>query len=55
MKTANYVFSVTSLVLGLVFALFILTQSVHWNIGIGIGIVLMINGFVRLWYARDDE
>jgi hypothetical protein len=54
MRTANYVFSVISIILGLALILFMLTQSVEWNIGVGIGVVLILNGAVRLWFAQDD-
>ena len=54
MRTANYVFSVTSIVLGLVLILFVLSQTTHWNIGTAIGLVLILNGVVRLWFAQDD-
>jgi uncharacterized membrane protein len=54
MRTANYVFSVTSIVLGIALILFMLTQTTEWNIGTAIGIVLIINGVVRLWFARGD-
>jgi uncharacterized membrane protein HdeD (DUF308 family) len=54
MRTANYVFSVTSIVLGIALILFMLTQTTEWNIGTAIGIVLIINGVVRLWVARGD-
>jgi heme/copper-type cytochrome/quinol oxidase subunit 4 len=56
MRTANYVFSVTSIILGLVLILFMFTQSgLGWNIGMAIGVVLIINGVVRLWFAQDDK
>jgi uncharacterized membrane protein len=55
MRTANYVFSVMSIVLGIALMLFTLSQTVHWNIGIGIGLVLVLNGLVRLWFAQDDD
>lgn len=54
MRTANYVFSVTSIVFGVALILFMLTQGDAWNIGVGIGLVLIINGAVRLWFAQDD-
>jgi hypothetical protein len=54
MRTANYVFSVTSILLGVALVLFMLTQATAWNIGIGIGLLLVLNGVVRLWFARDD-
>lgn len=55
MRTANYVFSVTSIVLGIVLILFMLTQSVEWNIGQAIGVVLVVNGIVRLWFSQRDD
>lgn len=55
MRTANYIFAVTSLVLGILLILFMLTQTTSWNIGFAIGIVLVFNGVVRLWFARDDR
>ncbi len=55
MRTANYIFSVVSIVLGFALILFILTQTVHWNIGFAIGIVLVLNGAIRLWFAQDDH
>ena len=55
MRTANYVFSVISIVLGIALILFMLTQAVEFNIGIGIGIVLVLNGAIRLWFAQDDH
>lgn len=55
MRTANYVFSVISIVLGLALILFMLTQTTQWNIGFAIGIVLILNGVIRLWFAQDDH
>lgn len=55
MRTANYIFSVVSIVLGFALILFILTQTAHWNIGFAIGIVLVLNGAIRLWFAQDDH
>lgn len=54
MRTANYIFSVVSIILGFALILFILTQTSHWNIGFAIGIVLVLNGAIRLWFAQDD-
>jgi len=54
MRTANYVFSVISIILGIALILFMLTQATEWNIGVGIGVVLILNGVVRLWFAQDD-
>lgn len=55
MRTLNYIFSVISIVLGVALILFMLTQTVSWNIGIAIGIVLVLNGLIRLWFAQDDR
>ena len=55
MRTANYVFSVISIILGIALMLFMLTQTTRWNIGTAIGLVLIINGIVRLWFAQDDQ
>ncbi len=55
MRTANYVFSVISIVLGIALVLFMLIQSPSWNIGVAIGVVLILNGAVRLWFAQDDQ
>jgi len=55
MRTANYAFSVISIILGIALILFMLTQTSAWNIGTAIGIVLIINGVVRLWFAQDDQ
>jgi hypothetical protein len=55
MRTANLIFSVISIVLGIVLILFLLTQAVEWNIGMAIGVVLILNGAVRLWFAQDDR
>lgn len=54
LRTANSIFAVTSIVLGIVVILFMLTQTTSWNVAYGIGILLIINGVVRLWFARDD-
>ena len=45
MRTANYVFSVISIVLGFALIFFVLTQTTNWNIGFAIGIVLAAFGF----------
>ena len=55
MRTANYVFSVISIILGMALILFMLTQDATWNIGVAIGLVLVLNGAVRLWFAQDDH
>jgi hypothetical protein len=55
MRTLNYIFSVISIVLGVALILFMLTQSTSWNIGVAIGIVLVLNGLIRLWFAQDDR
>ena len=54
-KTVNYIFSVTSIILGIALILFMLSQTTDWNSGLLIGIVLVINGAVRLWFAQDDH
>lgn len=65
MRTANYVFSVTSIVLGIAMLLFMWSQAGmpsslssllpwQWHIGVAIGMLLIINGAVRLWFAQDD-
>lgn len=54
MRTLNYIFSVISIVLGIALILFMLTQDASLNIGIAIGIVLVLNGVIRLWFAQDD-
>jgi len=55
MRTANYVFSFISIILGFALILFMLTQTTAWNIGYAIGIVLIANGAIRLWFAQDDR
>jgi uncharacterized membrane protein HdeD (DUF308 family) len=55
MRTANYIFSVISIVLGIALILFVLSQTTRWNIGTAIGIVLVLNGVIRLWFAQDDH
>lgn len=66
MRTANYIFSVTSIVLGLALIIFVSTQAGlpssardvlpwHWHIGTAIGVLLVINGAVRIWFAQDDR
>lgn len=55
MRTLNYIFSVTSIVLGIALVLFMLTQDPSWNIGMAIGVVLVLNGLIRLWFAQDDH
>lgn len=55
MRTANYVFSVISIVLGIALILFLLIQNATFNIGIAIGVVLILNGAIRLWFAQDDH
>ena len=55
MKTVNYIFSVISIILGVALILFMLTQTTDWNSGLTIGIVLVINGAVRLLFAHDDH
>lgn len=55
MKTVNYIFSVTSIILGVALILFMLSQTTNWNSGLAIGIVLVVNGAIRLWFAQDDH
>jgi hypothetical protein len=55
MRTANLVFSVISIALGVALILFLMTQAMEWNIGMAIGVVLVLNGVVRLWFAQDDR
>lgn len=55
MRTLNYIFAVTSIVLGVLLILFMLTQTVSFNIGTAIGIVLVLNGLVRIWFAQGDD
>ncbi|MEO6398337.1 MAG: hypothetical protein ABIP13_07695 [Tepidiformaceae bacterium] len=55
MRTLNYIFSVVSIVLGIALILFMLSQSTTFNIGVAIGVVLVLNGAVRLWFAQDDH
>jgi hypothetical protein len=55
MRTANYVFSVISIILGIALIIFVFSQTRDWNIGMAIGLVLIINGAVRLWFAQDDH
>lgn len=55
MRRLNYVFAILSVVLGAVGILFMLTQSIGWNIGMAIGVVLLLNGLVRLWFLQDDQ
>jgi len=55
MRTANYVFSVISIILGLALIVFMFSQTRDWNIGTAIGVLLIINGAVRLWFAQDDH
>lgn len=55
MRTANYIFSVISIILGIALVLFMLIQTPNWNIGVAIGVVLVLNGAIRLWFAQDDH
>ena len=55
MRTLNYIFSVVSIVLGIALVLFMLIQSTAFSIGVAIGVVLVLNGAVRLWFAQDDH
>lgn len=54
-RTLNYIFSAISIVFGVALILFMLSQRTDWNIGTAIGVVLVLNGLVRLWFAQDDE
>ncbi len=55
MKTANYVFSLISIVLGTALMLFMFSQDMARSIGVLIGALLVLNGAVRLWFAQDDS
>lgn len=66
MRTANYIFSLISIAMGIALVLFILTQTSEWNaittvdfrrwsIGTAIGALLIVNGGIRLWFAQDDD
>lgn len=66
MRTANYIFSVISVVLGVALLLFVLTQTSdwdalttvnvrNWSIGTAIAVILILNGLVRIWFAQDDD
>ncbi len=66
MRTVNYVFSVISIILGVALLFFVLTQTENWDlvttfdvrrwsIGTAIGVVLVLNGAIRLWFAQDDK
>ena len=66
MRTVNYVFSVISIILGVALTFFVLTQTEdwdlittfdvrRWSIGTAIGVVLVLNGAIRLWFAQDDK
>ena len=66
MRTANYIFSLVSITLGIALMLFILTQTStwdarttvdfrNWSIGTAIGFLLIVNGGIRLWFAQDDD
>jgi len=65
MRTANYVISTVSIVLGIGLVLFVMSQAdsysvrtavwpLDWSIGTTIGVVLILNGAIRLWFAQDD-
>jgi hypothetical protein len=54
------------MVLGVALIFFVLTQTEDWNllttldvrewsIGTAIGVVLVLNGAIRLWFAQDDK
>ena len=66
MRTANYIFSTTCIILGVAIVLFVMTQADEfkaqtiawppdWSIGTTIGVVLTLNGIVRLWFVSDDS
>lgn len=55
MRTMNYIFAIVSIILGLLTIVFMLIQSFHFNIGVAIGIVLVLNGLVRIWFAQEDD
>lgn len=66
MRTANYIFSLVSIALGVALMLFIVTQTStwdaltavnfrNWSIGTTIGFLLIVNGGIRLWFAQDDD
>ena len=66
MRTANYIFSLVSIALGVALMLFIVTQTSRWDmlttvdfrrwsIGTTIGFLLIVNGGIRLWFAQDDD
>ncbi len=66
MRTANYIFSVISVVMGIALTLFVLSQTNEWDplttvdvrrwsIGTAIGIILVLNGLIRIWFAQDDR
>lgn len=55
MRTANYIFSVTSIIIGIALILFMLMQDMDFNIEIVIGLALIANGGIRLWFAQDDK
>jgi hypothetical protein len=66
MRTANYVFSFISIVLGIALILFVISQTSEWDplttidirkwsIGTAIGVILVLNGLIRIWFAQDDR
>ena len=66
MRTANYIFSVISVVMGIALTLFVLSQTSEWDalttidvrrwsIGTAIGVILVLNGLIRIWFAQDDR
>ena len=65
MRTANYILSTISIVLGLATVLFVMSQADEfrartiawppdWSLGTTIGVILILNGAVRLWFAAGD-
>jgi uncharacterized membrane protein HdeD (DUF308 family) len=55
MRTLNLAVSILLVISGLFFTLFMLTQASGWNIGVAIGVVLLLNGIVRIVFALGDE
>lgn len=66
MRTANYILSTISVILGVGTVLFVLSQADEfktqtiawppdWSIGTTIGVILILNGAVRLWFAAGDS
>jgi uncharacterized membrane protein HdeD (DUF308 family) len=55
MQTLNVAISVLLIIAGIIFTLFMWTQDPGWNIGMAIGIVLLLNGLVRFVFALGDR